>query len=245
MEWTMQSVRENKMLSAKRRLSLLALAFLASVVCCGRVFAAATFQFAVISSDDPSGVAGQVGSEAFLLEVSKVIINPDDDSEQALFTFKVLSGDYAYDGFFIDGVYFYDGALLGIAELIEDPAEQVDFTVGATPGHLPGIDLNTHKLVTGYELDVLGGADADPAPAVDGIHAGESLGVLFDLQSGKTYDDVIAGMIEGSIIVGVKAQGFGPYSESFIAVPVPAPSALLLGGLGVGVVGLLRKRKAL
>ncbi len=239
MEWTMQSVRENKMLSAKRRLSLLALAFLASVVCCGRVFAAATFQFAVISSDDPSGVAGQVGSEAFLLEVSK----PYNNSEQTLFTFKVLSGDYAYDGFFIDGVYFYDGALLGIAALIEDPAEQVDFTVGATPGHLPGIDLNTHKLVTGYEL--LASADADPAPAVDGIHAGESLGVLFDLQPDGTYDDVIAGMIEGSIIVGVKAQGFGPYSESFIAVPVPAPSALLLGGLGVGVVGLLRKRKAL
>lgn len=214
------------------------LAFLASVVCCGRVFAVATFQFAVISSDDPSGAAGQVGSEAFLLEVSK-----PNDSEQTLFTFKVLSGDYAYDGFFIDGVYFYDGALLGIAALIEDPAEQVDFTVGATPGHLPGIDLDSYKLVTGYEL--LASADADPAPAVDGIHAGESLGVLFDLQPGGTYDDVIAGMIEGSIIVGVKAQGFGPYSESFIAVPVPAPGGLLLGSLGVGIVGLLRKRKAL
>lgn len=228
------------MLSAKRRLSLLVLAFLASVVCCGRVFAVATFQFAVISSDDPSGAAGQVGSEAFLLEVSK-----PNDSEQTLFTFKVLSGDYAYDGFFIDGVYFYDGALLGIAALIEDPAEQVDFTVGATLGHLPGIDLDSYKLVTGYEL--LASADADPAPAVDGIHAGESLGVLFDLQPGGTYDDVIAGIIEGSIIVGIKAQGFGidDFSESFIAVPVPAPGGLLLGSLGVGIVGLLRKRKAL
>ncbi len=244
MEWTIESVRERKMSSAKRRFSLLVLAFLVSVVCCGRVFAAATFQFDVITSDDPSGVAGQVGSEAFLLEVSQVI-NPGGDPEQALFTFTVLSDSYTYTDFFIDGVYFYDGALLGIAELIEDPAEQVDFTEGATPGHLPGIDLNTHKLVTGYELGALGSADADPAPAVNGIGAGESLSVLFDLQPGGTYDDVIAGMIEGAIIVGVKAQGFGPYSESFIAVPVPAPGGLLLGSLGVGIVGLLRKRKAL
>lgn len=227
----------------QRELPSLSVVFLIITLCASPVFGLATFQFDVITSNDPSGVAGQVGSEAFLLEVSK----PYNNSEQTLFTFKVLSGDYDYAGFFIDGVYFYDGALLRIAELIEDPAEQVDFTEGATPGHLPGIDLNTHKLVTGYELDPLAGADADPAAAENGIHAGESLGVLFDLQSGKTYDDVIAGMIEGSIIVGIKAQGFGidDFSEGFTAVPVPAPGALLLGGLGVGIVGLLRKGKAL
>ncbi len=244
--WTMESVREEKMLSVGRKLSLLVLAFLVPVVCCGRVFAAATFQFDVITSDDPSGVAGQVGSEAFLLEVSKVI-NPGGDPEQALFTFKALSGSYTYTGFFIDGVYFYDGALLGIAELVEDPAEQVAFTEGATPGHLSGIDLDSHKLVTGYQLAPLASSDADATIAVNGIHVGESLGVLFDLQSGKTYDDVIAGMIEGSIIVGIKAQGFGldDFSEEFTAVHAPAPGALLLGSLGVGIVGLLRKRKAL
>jgi len=237
---------DNKVLSTKRKLSLLVLAFLAIAACSDQVFAAETFQFNVITNNDPSGVAGQVGSEVFLLEVSKVI-NPGGDPEQALFTFKVLSGDYAYDGFFIDGVYFYDGALLGIAKLTEDPAEQVAFTEGATPGHLPGIDLKTHKLVTGYELDVLDSADADASAAVNGVQAGESLGVLFDLQPEKTYDDVIAGIIDGRIIVGIKAQGFGPadYSESFTTVPVPAPGALLLGSLGVGVVGLLRKRKVL
>ncbi len=235
--------REKKVLRAKGKLFLLVLAFLAFVVCCDRAFAAETFQFAVITSDDPSGVAGQVGSEAFLLEVS----DPDPGSEQVLFTFKVLSGDYAYDGFFIDGVYFYDGVLLGIAELIVNPVEQVVFMEGATPGHLPGIDLATHKLVTGYQLDPLDSADADPASAINGIHVGESLAVLFDLQSDGTYEDVIAGINKGSIIVGIKAQGFGTddYSEGFTVVPVPAPSGFLLGSFGVGIVGLLRKRKVL
>jgi len=207
-------------------------------------FAISTFQFTVISSNDPSQTAGDVGTEAFLLEVSK----PFADSEQTLFTFRVLSGSYAYTDFFVDGVYFYDGALLGIADLIENPAEEVDFTEGATPGHLPGIDLGSHKLVAGYELDtlsLLGSADADPNPAINGIGIGESLGVLFDLQPGQTYEDVVAGIINKTIMVGIKAQGFGPYSETFVAVPVPAPAALVLGALGAGAVGLLRRRKVL
>jgi hypothetical protein len=101
--------------------------------------------------------------------------------------------------------------------------------------------------VTGYLLEPLDNADANPASSVNGIHAGESLGVLFDLRPGRTYADVIAGMIDQAIIVGVNAQGFGSYRETFVAVPLhtPAPGALLLGSLGVGIVGLLHKRKLL
>ena len=86
-------------------------------------------------------------------------------------------------------------------------------------------------------------ADADPSPSVNGIGAGEELGVLLNLQDARTYGDVISGLNSGAVIVGVKAQGFGEYSESFITIP--APGAVLLGSIGVGLVGWLRRRRTL
>ncbi|MBW8039218.1 MAG: PEP-CTERM sorting domain-containing protein [Planctomycetes bacterium] len=86
-------------------------------------------------------------------------------------------------------------------------------------------------------------ADNDPG-MINAVQAGEWLGVLFDLQLGDTYFDVINGLNDGTILVGIKVQGFPDGgSESFVLIP--APSAIFLSGIGVVLVGWLRRRRTL
>lgn len=197
------------------------------------------YTFTVITHDDPTGLAGSLGQAAFYVDV----IDPLTPN-RVLFEFGVLEGfDYPGDddGFYIDGVYFYDGVLLddGIMQLVEGSG--VDFGQPATPDHLPGFDPEDYSsLLSGVMVD---NTDAESG-AANGIQPGETLGVEFGLQPGMMFDDVIDGLNSGAIIIGVKGQGFGPndYSESFI---IPAPGAILLGGIGVCLVGWLRRRGTL
>ncbi len=213
------------------------------------------YNFECITTNDPSGNACLLGESAFYVTVSEVA-----DPEQVLFTFGVQPGfNDPYDSYFIDGVYFYDGVLLdkGIVDLLDadDSADpdgdgifefgdaDVDFSQPATPDHLPGFDpADYDSLVFGSIADL---ADADPSPAFNGVHAGETLGVLFDLVDGKIYQDVINGINTGQIIIGVKSQGFGNYSESFTTTTIPAPGAVVLGSIGIAFVGWLRRRRVL
>ncbi len=219
------------------------------------VFAGGTFYFGPITNNDPSGVSLTAGADAFVMDVE--YYGENSAASQTLFTFSVLAGDYtygdvSYNSFYIDGVYFYDGVLLGIPSILEDT--DTKFSEGATPGHLPGVDPDEYALVGGFEM--MGSADADPSPTKNGVNIGESMSVVFSLIEGKTTQDVVDGILAGEVVVGIKAQGFGDYSEGFItvgsgypsgppAVAVPAPGALMLGGMGAGLVGLLRRRKAI
>ena len=214
-----------------------------------------TYNFYAISSNDPTGKAGEIGESAFY-----VIVSDPGTPGQALFTFGVLEG-FGYpeptdpdDGYYIDGVYFYDDETILDVDApppspwlfdVDNPGpigeigaySGVDFDIPATPDHLPGFDPEHYGVFKRYQTD------ADPPPKNNGVSAGELLGVLFDLQPTMTYADVITGMNSGQVIVGIKAQGFGEYSETFITIP--APGAILLGGIGVGLVGWLRRRRTL
>ncbi len=204
----------------------------------------ARYTFGCITSNDPTGMAGSVGESAFYMDV----ISQGETANQVLFEFGVLPG-FPYpddpDPYYIDGVYFYDGVLLGIAQIIDADTggdAGVNFEEPATPDHLPGFDPGDFPSLTyGFLVD---DADADPPAATWGIEPGETLGVLVDLIGSATFSDVIAGLNSGAIIIGVKAQSFGPgdYSESFI---IPAPGAVFLSGIGVCLVGWLRRRRSL
>jgi hypothetical protein len=135
-------------------------------------------------------------------------------------------------------VYFDDGTLLGIAAIRQSAG--VAFNTPATPADLPG----GNNAVPPFEVTDQFSADSDPPAQPNGVNAaGEWLGIVFDLQSSKTYADVIAALGDGSLRIGLHVQAIGPGggSDSYVN-RVPVPAAFLLGMLGLGYAGMkLRK----
>ena len=144
----------------------------------------------------------------------------------------------------ITDVYFDDGSLLDISEVIYDP-EVVSFSLGASPSNLP----SAGSVDPVFEAsDRFLAADSDPPAYPNGVNPGEFLVIDFSLQSLQTFADVVSELTDGRLRVGIHVQGFGSDgdgSESFVNLPVPAPSSMVLAGFGVlGMMGYgWRKRK--
>jgi hypothetical protein len=123
----------------------------------------------------------------------------------------------------------------------------VSFSQGATPGNLPG----ANNLLDPFQTTLGLNADSDPPVQINGVNPGEVLGITLSLASGKTFWDVISGINNAVLRVGLHVQGFANGgSESFVNVNpknpdgppiVPEPTGLALAGLAIG--GLLIKRR--
>ena len=89
------------------------------------VHAALTYGFEAITFNDSTGANGAIGERQLFVDVEPL------GSSQALFTFRNTGPEPSS----ITDIYFYDGALLGIAKLIDADEnggdENVNFSEGA------------------------------------------------------------------------------------------------------------------
>jgi hypothetical protein len=147
----------------------------------------------------------------------------------------------------ITDVYFDDGTLLGIPS-IDNSSTGVSFSLDADPSNLPGGGSLTTPFVA------TSSADSDSPISDNGVNPGEYLGITFNISG--DFDDVVGDLASGDLRIGIHVQAFSSDgSESFINGDpingnggnhvIPAPGALLLGSIGAGFVGWLRRKRTL
>ncbi len=219
------------------------------------------YGFGAIS--DNSGVSSWMAQQ-LSLEVTPYGTN------QVLFTFKNNIAPYGAVGSPIEGiigtVFFEDGALLEISAVLDAGYNGtlypgVDFEIAPNTASknfpeggtlVPPFETTAHFWATNYQ-------------AIDnGVNPTETVGIVFNLEGGATFDSVITAIGLGftnpdpdqntSLRIGVHVQNLPGYdedlgrwtdtagSDSFILVPVPG--AVLLGLLGLSVVGLKLRKHA-
>ncbi len=202
--------------------------------------AAPTYSFVNITNNDAGNAA--IGEAQLFVELF------DPGPGQINFTFSNI-GPAASS---ITDVYFDDGVLLGIATIINTPG-LVEFSQLASPPDLPGGNLVVPPFATTLGFS----ADSDPPVQPLGVNPGEFLAIIFNLQSGAVFADVVNNLASGALRIGIHVQGFANGgSESFVNNgivdgdgngdgKIPAPGALVLVGIGMGCVGWLRRRRTL
>jgi hypothetical protein len=199
------------------RLSLFAVLF---TLLCASAASATTVSFSF------SCIAGDGGGEC-AIPIDQLSLDVTDlGGGEVSFTITNNDGEPS----FVAGVYFEDEAdvLDDLASVVDGSG--VDFEEGGAPPDLPS------GTVEGFDADW---AVTAQSPAHNnGAQPGESVTIVFELESGVSFDDLIEAMTSGDLRVGVHAPAFDDRgNKSFLAnteavVPEPGALALLLAGLG-------------
>jgi hypothetical protein len=244
-------MNRNQTLAARRRSGATAVTVLVSIPSGYCSADSITYTFNNITNNNATNA--QIGEAQLTVDVSEVA----GHANQVDFTFRNVGPNASS----ICDVYFDDGTLLGIADILQSSG--VVFGPGASPKDLPGgndIDPAFHT-TKGFS------ADSEPEVQPNGVNPGEWLTIRFDLINGSNYQMILGALNRGLLLqpgdnpdnpdpnldtlrIGIHVQGFpNGGSESFINGPppsvVPEPSSLALaltGIAGLGYAGLRRFR---
>lgn len=204
------------------------------------------FKFDNITNNNATNALA--GETQLFLDVTDASGTENLSATQALFKFS-NAGPAASS---ITQIYFQDlgNALLNIATNgIADSGAGVSFSVATGNLNLPGGNSITPNFTEEF------GIKADNPVQPNGVNPGEWVSVLFNLNSGKTLQNVFNDLGNGPLRVGFHVQGFANGgSEAFVnlaqpVVPppvqsVPEPATLVGLGLVAGALATSRRRKA-
>jgi len=144
----------------------------------------------------------------------------------------------------ITDIYFDDGTILGLATIVDDPENGVDFDQDVEPPNLPGGgDLDPpFEATQAFSVGSVNGQGG----VANGIDVGEELTLIFELLPGLTFEDTIQALIDGTLRIGMRVQNYpNGGSESFVNLPpvvIPLPASAGLATLGLGAVAMRRRR---